>query len=57
MGFIDMDKNSLTGKNMTVDDIVISWDDEEAVWLQEPEQDEPDQTPEPKKQNRAVPKK
>lgn len=57
MGYIDMDKDSLTGKNMTVDDMVISWDDEEEVWLQESEQDEPDRTPEPKHQNGVVPKK
>jgi hypothetical protein len=57
MGYIDMDRDSLTGKNMTVDDMVISWDDEEAVWLQESELDAPEPAPEPKHQNGAVPKK
>lgn len=57
MGFIDMDKDSLTGKSMTVDDMVISWDDEDVVWLQADEPDYPDEAPEPKIQNGAVPKK
>ena len=33
MGFIDNDKHNLTGNSLTLDDLVITWDDEEEIQL------------------------
>jgi len=33
MGYVEKDRDSLTGNSLTLDDLVITWDDEEELEL------------------------
>lgn len=33
MGYVEKDRDSLTGNSLTLDDLVITWDDEEETEL------------------------